>query len=427
MTFEGGTGSWRILLAPRLWIAGAMGFASGLPLLLTITVLQAWLTQNGVSLTTIGLSGLVGLPYTVKFLWAPLLDRFKPLGLGRRRSWLLICQCCLAASIALLGTQDPRANIWFVGGAALLVAFFSASQDIVVDAYRRESLADAEQGLGASMYTYGYRIGMLLASAGGLILADRLGFRGVYFIMAAIVLATTLVTAIAPEPRVEHGRPRTLWEAFLGPFTEFFLRHGRPSGAFLVIFFILIYKLGDNLASHMTIPFYLATGFSNTEIGAVVKAFGLIPLLVGVFVGGVINLKLGLYRALLVAGVLQGVSTLGFALLAVVGHDLGWLAAVIAFENLTQGMGTAALLAFMAYLTDTRFTASQFALLSALTALPRVLLTAPTGWLATQMGWINFFVFAALVAVPGLLLLLRLRSWLPAAVPVMGAGRQTVS
>ena len=413
MTFDQGSGSWRVLLAPRLWFAAAMGFASGLPLLLTLTVLQAWLTEHEVSLTTIGFAGLVGLPYTVKFLWAPLLDRFTPLGLGRRRSWLVIFQCCLAASIALLGLQDPGQRLWLVAVAALLVTFFSASQDIVVDAYRRESLSDSEQGLGASMYTYGYRLGVLLASAGGLILADLIGFRGVYFFMAAIMLSMLIVTYLAPEPEEPKGHPGSLREAFLGPFLEFFARQGRPAGAFLVLLFILIYKLGDNLASHMSIPFYLATGFSNTEVGAVVKAFGLFPLFLGIFIGGAMNLKVGLYRALVVAGVLQGVSTAGFAVLAVVGYELGWLAAVIAFENLAQGMGTAALVAFMAYLTDTRFTAAQFALLSALAALPRVLLTAPTGWLATQMGWVSFFVFAALVALPGLLLLVRFRSWFP--------------
>jgi len=411
MSFEQSRGSWRVLLAPRLWLAGAMGFASGLPLLLTLSVLQAWLTANQVSLTTIGFAGLVGLPYTVKFLWAPFLDRFKPLGLGRRRGWLVIFQSCLAASIVVLGLQDPGRNLWLVGVAAVLVTFFSASQDIVVDAYRRESLADAEQGLGASMYTYGYRLGVLLASAGGLILADIIGFRGVYFFMAGVMTAMLVVTFLAPEPDDAAARPASLTEAFVGPFLEFFTRHGRPSGAVLVLLFILIFKLGDNLASHMTIPFYLSIGFSNTEIGAVAKAFGLIPLFIGIFVGGVLNLRIGLYRTLLIAGILQGVSTLGFAWLAMIGHDLGWLAAVIAFENSTQGMGTAAIVAFMAFLTDTRFTASQFALLSALAALPRVLLTAPTGWLATQLGWVSFFVFAALVAIPGLLLLLRFRRW----------------
>lgn len=411
MTFDGGSASWRVLLTPRLWLAGAMGFASGLPLLLTLTVLQAWLTQGGVDLTTIGFIGLVGLPYNLKFLWAPLLDRFKPLGLGRRRGWLLIFQSCLVASIVLLGFQDPGRSLWLIVAASFLLSFFSASQDVVIDAYRRESLADAEQGLGAMMNTYGYRTGMLLASAGGLILADIIGFRGVYLFMAAVMAVMMVFTLLAPEPKVAEDQPSSLTSAFLGPFLEFFRRYELPSGAWLVLLFILIYKLGDNLASHMTIPFYLQTGFSNTEIGAVVKAFGLAPLLFGVFLGGALTLKLGMYKALMTAGILQGVSTLGFALLSVIGYDLWWLAAVIAFENLTQGMGTSALLAFMAFLTDRRFTATQFALLSALATLPRVLLTAPTGWLATQMGWLPYFSFAAAVAIPGLLLLLRFRTW----------------
>ena len=404
---------WEVLASGRLWIAGLMGFAGGLPLLLTITLLQAWLSSAQVSLTTIGLLGLVGLPYNVKFLWAPLLDRFVPLGLGRRRGWLVVAQLSLAASIFALGLQDPAQRLWAVALAALAVAFFSATQDVVIDAYRRESLADAEQGLGASMYTYGYRLGMLVVSAGGLVMADRIGFRAVYFGMAAIMLAMVAVTLLAPEPGGSGERPRTLKTAFLGPFGEFFRRRDEmPSGAIAVLAFILLYKLGDNLASHMSIPFYLDLGFSTSEIGTVVKFFGLWPLLFGVFVGGVLNLRAGLYRALIVSGVLQGVSTAGFAVLSLVGDDRWWLAAVIAFENLSQGMGTAALIAFMAFLTDRRFTATQFAMLTALAGVPRVVLTAPTGWMATQMGWSPFFIFSALVAIPGLVLLLAFRAWL---------------
>ena len=404
---------WEVLASGRLWIAGLMGFAGGLPLLLTITLLQAWLSSAQVSLTTIGLLGLVGLPYNVKFLWAPLMDRYVPLGLGRRRGWLVVAQLSLAASIFALGLQDPIQRLWAVALAALAVAFFSATQDVVIDAYRRESLADAEQGLGASMYTYGYRLGMLVVSAGGLVMADRIGFRAVYFGMAAIMLAMVAVTLLAPEPGGSGERPRTLKTAFLGPFGEFFRRREEmPSGAIAVLAFILLYKLGDNLASHMSIPFYLDLGFSNSEIGTVVKFFGLWPLLFGVFVGGVLNLRAGLYRALIVSGVLQGVSTAGFAVLSLVGDDRWWLAAVIGFENLTQGMGTAALIAFMAFLTDRRFTATQFAMFTALSGVPRVVLTAPTGWMATQMGWAPFFVFSALVAIPGLVLLLAFRGWL---------------
>jgi PAT family beta-lactamase induction signal transducer AmpG len=403
--------SWGLFVSSRFWLAGLMGFAGGVPLLLTLTVLQAWLQSEGVSLTTIGFLGLVGIPYNLKFLWAPLLDRFNPLGFGRRRGWLIISQICLALSIAILGTQDPLDGILKVAVAACLVAFFSATQDVVIDAYRRETLGDAEQGLGASMYTYGYRLGMLLASAGGLILADVIGFAGVYFFMAALMLSMVVVTILAPEPSGVGEGPRSLKTAFVGPFVEFFGRKNFSGGAVLVLAFILLYKLGDNLASHMTIPFYLETGFSNTEIGTVVKFFGVAPLLFGVFAGGVLTLRAGLYRALIISGILQGVSTAGFVILSVVGYNLWWLAGVIAFENLTQGMGSAALLAFMAYLTDRRFTATQFAMLSALATLPRVVLTAPTGWLATQMGWGSFFSISALVAIPGILLLLAFKSW----------------
>jgi MFS transporter, PAT family, beta-lactamase induction signal transducer AmpG len=399
----------RLLLAPRLWLAGFMGFASGLPLLLTLTVLQAWLVAEDIRLTTIGLLGLVGLPYNVKFLWAPLVDRFTPLSLGRRRGWLLLTQLCLAASIALLGIQNPGENIWALVVAAFLVTFFSATQDTVVDAYRRESLADVEQGVAASFYTYGYRLGMLLASAGGLILADIIGFQGVYLVMALVMLACTIITLVAPEPAENASRPRSIRESFVGPFVEFLTRGKDINKALLVLLFILIYKFGDNMAQAMTIPFYLSLGFSNTEIGAVAKIFGTAALLAGVFVGGGLTLKLGLTRALLMIGILQGISTAGFAVLAYIGKDLGWLAGVIAFENLAGGMGTAALLAFMAALTNRQFTATQFALLSALATLPRVVLVAPSGLFASVLGWPTFFLGCVLLAAPGLLLLIWLR------------------
>ena len=409
---------WSVLVSGRFWLTGLMGFAGGVPLLLTLTVLQAWLTAEQVDLAMIGFLGLVALPYNLKFLWAPLIDRYDPLKLGRRRSWLILSQCCLAASIALLGLQDPFDGIWKIALAAIVVAFFSATQDIVIDAYRRETLADSEQGLGASMYTYGYRTGMLVASAGGLILADIIGFSGVYMFMASLMLSMVIITVFAPEPKGNKDTPRDFTTAFIEPFTEFFNRSGVSWSALLVFAFILLYKIGDNLASHMTIPFYLDIGFTNTEVGTVAKFFGLAPLLFGVFVGGVLNLKAGLYRALFIAGVLQGLSTFGFAVLSIVGHSLWWLAAVVAFENLAIGMGLSALLAFMAYLTDTRFTATQFAMLSALATLPRVVLSAPTGWMAELMGWFPFFVMCALVAIPGMLLLLRFKSWIDEGEPI---------
>lgn len=408
------TVNWQVLLSLRLWLAALMGFAGGLPLMLTLTVLQAWLSQEGVSLATIGMAGLVGLPYSIKFLWAPLVDRYKPIALGRRRGWLLITQLALVASIVFLGTQDPAANIWGVLAAAVCVTFFSATQDIVIDAYRRETLADDEQGLAASFYTYGYRLGMLLASAGGLILADIIGFNAVYFVMAAAMAACVVVTLVAPEP-AGNAPPRTLAESFVGPFVEFFTRRDDALKALLVLVFIVIYKLGDNIASHMTIPFYLQLGFTNTEIGAIAKIFGTGALLLGIFVGGAVTLKLGLYRAMFVIGILQAASTACFVLLALAGYDRAWLATVIGFENFTVGMGSAALIAFMAALTNKQFTATQFALLSTLATLPRSLLSAPSGFMAEALGWPQFFVVCTLLAIPGLVLLPALRAWFGAA------------
>ena len=395
----------------RAWIALLMGFASGLPLLLTLTVLQAWLTQSDISLVTVGMIGLVGLPYNFKFLWAPLLDRFYVMTVGRRKSWLLISQIFLSLSIVFMGTQDPLESLNLIVASAILIAFFSATQDIVIDAYRRESLKDQEQGIGAMMYTYGYRLGMLLASGGGLILADLYSFNLVYFFMAGVMLLTVAVSFIVPEPD-DYGSPSNLKDAFVMPVGDFVERYQGIYPALLVLFFIVIYKLGDNFASHMSIPFYLDSGYSNAEIGAVVKVFGLAPLLFGIFIGGIINLRYGLFYSLVLAGVLQGLSTFGFILIDLFDKNLSILAVVISFENLSGGMGTACLLAFMALITNKKFTATQFALLSALAALPRVILTAPTGWLVELMDWTPFFFMSGLIAIPGVLLIFYKRDWI---------------
>lgn len=397
----------RVLLAGRMLVALVMGFVSGLPLLLTLSVLQAWMTHAGVDLTTIGLFTLVGLPYTLKFLWAPLLDRYTPRLLGRRRGWLLAAQLALMASISALGFSDPAAHIWLLALSALLVAFFSASQDIVIDAYRRESLSEEELGLGASLYVGGYRAGMLLAGGGGLILADVIPFRLVYQVMAALMLIGVITTLAAPEPAEAAGKPRTMREAVVEPFRDFFTR----SGAGWILLFILLYKIGDTMASAMTTPFYLELGFSNTEIGSVVKLYGFWAIIVGGIVGGMLILHLGIYHSLWLFGILQAVSTAGFAVLASVGYSLPGLAAVITFENFSGGLGTAAYLAFMASLTNRRFTATQYALLTSLMGVPRVLLSAPTGWLAETLGWVPFFLFCTAVAVPGLLILVRFAGW----------------
>jgi len=394
------------IFSRRMLVCFLMGFSCGLPLTLTMGLAQAWMKQEMVSLGVIGLITLVQMPYAIKFFWAPLFDRYSPPFLGRRRGWLFITQVLLILTIAVMGLANPALSPWLLGMAALMVAICSASQDSVVDAYRREDLADEELGLGSTLYAYGYRLGTLLAGGGGLILADLLGFTLVYALMAAFMLVGLITTLFTPEPVLPAGKPVSMKEAVVETFVEFFHRSGTP-WAVMVLAFILLYKLGDSLASAMTTPFYLDIGFSMTEIGAVVKLFGFWASLGGMALGGLIMLKVSMNRCLWAFGVGQAVSTAGFALLSVIGPSLSWLAAVIAFENLTSGMGTAALLAFMAHLTNKRFTAFQYAMLTSLSAIPRVMASAPTGYLVQAMGWTAFFVFCALAAIPGLLLLLR--------------------
>ena len=398
-----------VICSGRMLVALLMGFSCGLPLLLTITVLQAWMKEEGVDLTVIGMMALVGLPYTVKFLWAPFLDRFTLPFLGRRRGWLLVSQAALMLSISGLGFTDPGKSPWGVAFAAFLVTFFSASQDIVVDAYRREDLPDEELGLGSSLYVNGYRVGMLLASGGGLIMADHMPFSTVYLIMAACMLPGVLTTLLAPEPEIAAGTPKTIREAVFIPLIEYFSR----KEALWVLAFILFYKLGDTMASAITIPFYLEIGFSKTQIGAVVKLFGFWATIAGSLIGGVLMLRLKINRSLWVFGFLQAISTAGFAVLAWIGKSVPALSAIIGFENLSSGMGTAAFVAFMASITDKRFTATQYALLTSLMGVPRVLASAPTGFFAKALGWKGFFIGCTVMAAPGMLLLLKFAPWNP--------------
>jgi len=397
----------KVTFSRRMLVAFVMGFSAGLPLLLTMGVLQAWMKEKGVDLTWIGMIALVQLPYTWKFIWAPVLDRFTLPFLGRRRGWLLVVQLALIIAIVLLGYSDPVEHVTMMVAAAILVAFFSASQDIVIDAYRREDLADEELGLGSSMYIYGYRLGMLLAGGGGMILADRMPFAGVYLIMAACMLPGILTTLLTPEPDISVGTPRTMKEAVVNPLVEYFSRHN----AIWILVFILLYKVGDTMAGAITTPFYLDIGFTKTDIGAVVKVFGTGATLAGAFLGGVILLKLGINRSLWIFGALQALSTAGFAVLAKIGYSIPALSGVIAFENLSSGMGTAAFVAFIASITNKKFTATQYALLTSLIGIPRALASAVTGFMAKNIGWENFFIFCALVAVPGMLLLIKFAPW----------------
>lgn len=394
----------KVFTSKRMMVSLLMGFSGGLPILLTISVLQAWMVEAKVDLSTIGLFALVGLPYTLKFVWAPIFDRYAPSLLGRRRGWLVIAQLCLIASIVALAYSNPLENLWMTAVAALLLSFFSASQDIVIDAYRRESLTDDEQALGASLYVAGYRFGTMLASGGGLILADIMSFSSVYLVMAAIMLVGVATALWANEPKMMYQQPKSLREAVVNPFVDYFTR----PYSILILLFILLYKVGDTVASTMTTPFYLQMGFSKTEIGSVVKLFGLWATIGGGIIGGLWILRLGIYRGLLIFGILQAVSTLGFAVLVYTGPSVAVLAAVITFENISGGLGTAAYLAFMASLTNKRYTATQYALLTSLMGVPRVILSASSGFMADYLGWVNFFVSCAIMALPGLILLVWL-------------------
>jgi MFS transporter, PAT family, beta-lactamase induction signal transducer AmpG len=391
----------RLIFSPRMLVAFLMGFSCGLPLLLTGSVLQAWMSDAGVDLSLIGLLSLVGLPYTFKFLWAPFLDRYAPPVFGRRRGWLLISQLVLVVAIAGIGLSNPGKSPSIVILVAFWVCFFSASQDVVVDAYRREDLSDRELGLGSSLYVSGYRVGMLLAGGGGLILADHLSFSGVYFLMAGCMIPGMVTTLFAQEPPVSEGTPETLRRAVLDPLIEYFSR----SGALWILLFIVLYKIGDVMASAMTTPFYLSLGYTKTQIGTVVKLFGFWATILGGLAGGVMMLRFGIYRGLWWFGILQALSTACFAMLARVEPSVSALAGVIAFENLSSGMGTAAFAAFLAGLTHKRYTATQYSLLSSIMGIPRVFAAASTGFLAEFTGWEFFFIICTLIAIPGLVLL----------------------
>ena len=391
----------------KIVITLVMGFVSGVPLLLTITLLQAWLTDEGIAKSTIGLFALVGLPYSLKFLWAPIFDRYVVNALGRRRGWLLLSQIALIIAIIGLGMTNPSLSAFNVAILALLVAFFSASQDIVIDAFRRESLLDEEQTLGASAYVLGYRIGALAAGAGGLILADYLSYQLVYMLMATIMLIGVMATIIADEP-IQEDEPKSLKDAIINPFTEFFNRKGYNS-AILILLFILLYKVGDTMAHSLSTNFYLDIGFTKTQIGTVVKVFGLVATLIGAFLGGLISLRIGLYKSLIIFGIFQAVATLGFSVLAAFGNFISLLMIVISLENLAAGMGYTAYLAFMANMTNKEFTATQFALMTALMSIPRTFFSGSSGYLVEMMDWQIYFIFCSLIAFPALIILMKIR------------------
>jgi PAT family beta-lactamase induction signal transducer AmpG len=386
------------------------GLASGMPLYVLLQLVPVWLTDQGVSLAEIGLFALVGMPYTWKFAWAPLMDRYVPPLLGRRRGWMLVTQIALILVIGSLGWLQPQVNLGAVAALAFVVAFFSASQDIALDAYRREILPDRELGLGNSIHVQAYRISSLVPGSLSLILSDHLPWAAVFWITAAFMTVGVVLCLAVTEPESELPPAMGLREAVVAPFREYLQRRGWKV-ALLILGFMFLYKLGDSMATALAQPFYLDLGFSRTEIGLVAKHAALWPTIVGSLLGGLLMLRIGINRALWLFGAVQLLSIFGYAVLAEAGAVLWLLAAVIAFEYLGVGLGTAAFVAFIARESSRQFAATQFALFSALTAVPRTFANASTGFIVEAIGWTEFFLICALIAVPGMVMLWWVAPW----------------
>jgi PAT family beta-lactamase induction signal transducer AmpG len=397
------------LLSRRLLYCVLQGFSSGLPLYVLIQLVPGWLRSEDVDLSTIGLLSLATLPYTWKFVWSPLLDRFRPPFLGRRRGWAVVSQLLLLGTIALFGATDPASS------AAVVVlmfatAIFSATQDIVLDAYRREMLSDNELGAGNSFFVQAYRVSSLVPGSLAFILSDHLPWSSVYWIVAAFMGVGIVTMLAAPETSDDRLAPQSMRAAVIEPFREFFTRNGVKS-ALLVLAFLFFYKLGDNMAVALQTPFFLDVGFSRTEIGTIAKFSILVSTVVSSTVGGLIMLKLPINRALWIFGAVQLTTSLGFAALAAVGPNPYMLGAAAAWEYFGVGLGTVALVAFIAQQTNRRFTATQLALLTSLMVVPRTLAGSITGYIIEAVGYFNFFLICTAVGVPGMLLLVKVAPW----------------
>lgn len=397
-----------------------LGFSSGLPFGVLAEPLAARLVEAGLSKTAIGLFALVSLPYSLKFLWAPLMDH-APLPvlsrlLGRRRAWMIAAQALLFAAIIALGVPDPKSEPWLLAWLALLVAFASASQDIVIDAYRVECLDDRRQAAGAATAVFGWRVGQFGAAAGGLVLADLVPWEAAFLVMGGAVAVGLVAALVNPEPNVSppprgDSLGQVLYQAAVAPLADFAKREGWVA----ILAFILLYKFGDQVLAVMKMPFFLGTiGFTKTEIAEVVKLFGVAATLAGGFLGGILLVRVGMMRGLFICGVLMAASNLLFVVQALVGRDLGMLAVTIAVENITTGMGTAAFVAYLSSLCNVAYTATQYALLTSLMAFSRTAMSSGAGWLADRMDWVSFFIVSTLAAIPGLILLAwMIRRWPP--------------
>jgi PAT family beta-lactamase induction signal transducer AmpG len=397
----------KAFLTGRMLCVFLYGISSGIPLLLIGSTLKAWMKEEGIDLTIIGIYSLVGLPYTLKFLWAPFLDRFVPPFLGRRRGWILITQALLFLALLFMASIKPTQSPYLLAFAAFIIAFLSATQDIAIDAYRRDVLKEEELGLGSSLAVNGYRIGLLLTGAFALALADALPWNEVYLIMSGLMAFCTTITLLSPEPKSQGTPPKDLMQAVILPFKDYFKR----KHAYEILLFILLFKIGDSMASDMFNPFYLDMGYTKTQIAAIAKLFGFWATITGGIVGGMLMMQWGIERCLWIFGILQTFSTLGFSFLATVGQNLQVLTIVVVVENICTGMATSAYVGFMASLCNKRFTATQYALLSSLMGIPRVFFGSSSGYLAKNLGWSGYFLFCTLLHLPGLLLLLRKHHW----------------
>lgn len=391
-----------------------LGFTSGLPLFTLVYLVQAWLRSEGVNLKEIGLFALIQFPYTWKFVWAPLMDRYVPKlpfwRPGRRRGWMLFTQLLVAGAIASLGFVSPRDAIWTVAALTTLVAFFGASQDIVIDAYRRELLADTEQGLGNAVHVNAYKVAALVPGSLSLILSDHLPWTAVFAVTAAFMLPGMVLTLLVTEPQVHGAPPKNLREAIALPLSEFVTRDGLGA-ALLVLAFIFLYKLGDTMATTLSTSFFLDIGFHKTEIGVIAKTTAFWASLAGGIIGGAWLVKIGIARGLWIFGFVQIVSTLGFAWLAKIGPSPAALALIYGFETFATGLTLAAFTAYIASTTDPRYTATQFALFTSLASVPRTLASAASGFVVAKIGWFDYFLVCAALAAPGMLLLPKIAPW----------------
>lgn len=396
--------------AKALLVCVFLGFSSGLPLFILYNLLSAWLKSEGVDLKAIGLFALVGIPYTWKFLWAPAMDRFQLPFLGRRRGWMIATQVAVMCAVILMGQFNPKTDIWVVVMLAAVVAFFSASQDVVVDAHRREWLSEGQMGSGTALFVNAYKLSTLVPGSLSLILSDLIAWQWVFLVTGLFMLPGILTTLFVSEPKLYGPAPKSLREAVVEPFNEFIHREGWKH-ALLVLAFIFLYKLGDSMATALATPFYIELGFTRTEIGLVAKNAGLWASILGGILGAYWMLKTGINKALWLFGLLQALAILGFVVLSRTGADLWVLTWVIGFEALSVGLGTAAFTSYIALETNPRFTATQFALFTSLSAVPRTFINALTGYIVEVTGWTNFFLLCFALAIPGLLLLPKIAPW----------------